>query len=79
MSNVDIDFERLNYTLGGETMAALYNDRAVVSATWGDFLKLPKVDGYVNNVKRVPNDFSTNVVDKKDDPLHAPVKNLPKE
>ena len=78
-ANVDIDFNRLDYTEGGETMAALYNDRAVVSATWGDFLKLPKVAGYINNAKRVPNDFSTKVVDKKDDPLYPPVKSLNKE
>ena len=79
MSNVDIDFDKLDYTVGGDVMAALYNDRAVVSATWDDFLKLPTVAGYANNVKRVPNDFSTDVVDKKDDPLHPPIKILPKE
>ena len=38
-----------------------------VSKTWDDFLKLPKSDGYVNNVNRVPNSFSK-VTDKKDDP-----------
>ena len=82
MSNVEIDFDALDYSVGGLTMAALYNDRGVVSATWDDFLKLPKVAGYKNNVKRVPNDFSTGVKDKKDDPHTGalpPVKSLAKE
>ena len=48
-------------------MKVLYNDRNCVSAAWDDFLKLPKIAGYVNNVKRVPNSFS-NAKDKKDDP-----------
>ena len=48
-------------------MKALCNERNFVSATWDDFLKQPKSDGYVNNVKRVPNSFSK-VTDKKDDP-----------
>ena len=71
MSNVDIDFDKLDYSVGNLTMEALYNDRSVVSATWDDFLKLPKVAGYQNNEKRVPNDFSTGVRDKKDDPLNT--------
>ena len=71
MSNVDIDFDTIDYSTGNATMAALYNERTVVSATWEDFLKLPKVAGYENNVKRVPNDFSTNVIDKKGDPYRT--------
>lgn len=71
MSNVDIDFDKLDYSVGNLTMEALYNDRSVVSATWDDFLKLPKVAGYQNNERRVPNDFSTGVRDKKDDPLNT--------
>lgn len=78
MSNAEIDFDKLDYSSGALTMAALYNDRSVVSATWDDFLKLPKVAGYQNNDKRVPNDFSTGVRDKKGDPLQ-PVINLAKE
>ena len=79
MSNVDLDFDSIDYSSGNLTMAALYNDRSVVSATWDDFLKLPTVDGYQNNIKRVPNDFSTNVRDKKDDPLQPPVILAPAE
>ena len=79
MSNVDIDFDSIDYSSGNLTMAALYNDRSVVSATWDDFLKLPMVAGYQNNIKRVPNDFSTNVRDKKDDPLQTPVILAPAE
>ena len=48
-------------------MKVLYYERNCVSATWDDFLKLPKIAGYVNNVKRVLNSFS-NAKDKKDDP-----------
>ena len=48
-------------------MKVLYNERNCISATWDDFLNLPKIAGYVNNVKRVPNSFS-NAKDKKDDP-----------
>ena len=67
MSNSTIDVETVDYTEGEDCMKALYNERNCVSATWDDFLKLPKLDGYVNNVKRVPNSFSK-VTDKKDDP-----------
>ena len=66
-SNSTIDTETIDYTEVKDCMKALYNERNCVSATCDDFLKLPKVDGYVNNVKRVPNSFS-NVKDKKDDP-----------
>ena len=70
MSNSTIDVETVDYTEGEYFMTALYNERNCVSATWDDFLKLPKIAGYVNNVKRVPNSFS-NVTDKKDDPIRA--------
>ena len=68
MSNSTIDVETVDYLEGDDLMKAFYNERNCVSATWDDFLKLPKSDGYVNNVKRVvPNSFS-NAKDKKDDP-----------
>ena len=67
MSNSTVDTETIDFTEGEDFMKALYNERNCVSATWDDFLKLPKVAGYVNNVKRVPNSFS-NAKDKKDDP-----------
>jgi hypothetical protein len=47
-------------------MRELYNERNVVAKTWQDFLALPKVAGYENNVKRVPNAFD-NCIDKKGD------------
>ena len=67
MSNSTIDVETVDYAEGEDCMKALYNERNCVSATWDAFLKLPKSDGFVNNVKRVPNSFS-NAKDKKDDP-----------
>ena len=67
MSNSTIDVEMIDYTEGEDRMKALCNERNCVSKTWDDFLKLPKSDGYLNNVKRVPNSFSK-VMDKKDDP-----------
>ena len=67
MSNSTTDVEMIDYTEGEDRMKALYNERNCVSKTWDDFLKLPKSDGYLNNVKRVPNSFSK-VMDKKDDP-----------
>ena len=70
MTNSIIDVETVDYTEGEDFMTALYNERNCVSATWDDFLKLRKIAGYVNNVKRVPNSFS-NVTDKKGDPLRA--------
>ena len=70
MSNSTIDVETVDYTEGEDFMTALYNERNCVSATWDDFLKLPKITGYVNNVKRVPNSFSK-VTDKKYDPVRA--------
>ena len=70
MSNSTMDVETVDYSEGDNFMTALYNGRNCVSATWDDFLKLPKSDGYLNNVKRVPNSFSK-VTDKKDDPLRA--------
>ena len=70
MSNSTIDVEMVDYSEGDDLMKAFYNDRNWVSATWHDFLKLPKIADYVNNVKRVPNSFSK-VTDKKDDPLRA--------
>lgn len=84
MSNVDINFNSIDYSVGELTMAALNNDRSVVSATWDDFLKLPRVAGYENNVKRVPNNFAEGVRDKINDPLNTmdgtdPVKSLAKE
>ena len=65
MSNSTIDFETIDFTEGEDRMKALYNQRNCVSATWDDFQKLPKLDGYVNNVKRVPKSFSK-IKDKKD-------------
>ena len=59
-----VDVETIDYTEGEDFMTALYNERNCVSATWDDFLKLPKIAGYVNNVKRIPNSFS-NVTDMK--------------
>ena len=67
MSNSTIDVETVDYSEGDDLMKVLYNERNCISATWDDFLKLPKIAGYVNNVKRVPNSFS-NAKDKKDDP-----------
>ena len=67
MSNSTVDVETVDYTEGNDFMKALYNKRNCVSATWDNFLKLPKSDGYLNNVKRVPYSFSK-VKDKKDDP-----------
>ena len=67
MSNSTIDTETIDFTEGEDFMTALYNEWNCVSATWDDFLKLLKIDGYVNDVKRVPNSFS-NAKDKKDDP-----------
>ena len=67
MSNSTISIETVDYTEGEDFMTALYNERNCVSATWDDFLKLPKIAGYVNNEKRVPNSFS-NAKDKKYDP-----------
>ena len=67
MSNSTIDVETVDYSEGDDLVKAFYNERNCVSATWDDFLKLPKIAGYVNNVKRDPNSFS-NAKDKKDDP-----------
>ena len=68
MSNSSIDIEKVDYTHGELCMKELYNERNVVVKSWVDFLALPKTIGYENNVKRVPNDFSKNVVDKAGDP-----------
>jgi hypothetical protein len=76
MSNSTIDVETIDYTEGEDCMKALYNERNCVSKTWDDFLKLPKSDGYLNNVKRVPNSFSK-VTDKKDDP-YTTIAPIPK-
>ena len=67
MSNSTMDVETVDYSKGNDLMKVLYNERNCVSATWDDFLKLPKIAGYVNNVKRAPNSFS-NAKDKKYDP-----------
>ena len=67
MANSTIDTETIDFAEGEDFMKVLYNERNCVSATWDDFLKLPKSDGYLNNVKRVPNSFSK-VTDKNDDP-----------
>ena len=67
MSISTIDVETVDYSEENDFMKVLYNERNCVSATWDDFLKLPKIAGYVKNVKRVPNSFS-NAKDKKDDP-----------
>ena len=66
MSNSTIDVETVDYSEGNDLMKVLYNERDCVSATW-EMRELPKIAGYVNNVKRVPNSFSK-VTDKKDDP-----------
>ena len=63
MSNSAIDVETADYSEGNDLMKVLYNERNCVSATWDDFLKLPKIAGYVNNIKRAPNSFS-NAKDK---------------
>ena len=62
MSNSTIDTETIDFTEGEDFTKALYNERNCVSATWDDFLKLPKIAGYVNNVKRVPNSQRTRKV-----------------
>ena len=67
MSNSTTDVETVDYTEGNDFMKVLYNERNCLSATWDDFRKLSKSDGYLNNAKRVPNSFS-NAKDKKDDP-----------
>ena len=67
MSNSTVEFDQVDYTHGEECMKVLYNERNVVAKSWADFLALPKSTGYENNIKRVPNDFSENVVDKKGD------------
>ena len=43
--------------------------REAVCKTLHDILQLPKVDDYVNSVKRVPNSLSK-VMDQKDDQQH---------
>ena len=68
MSNSSVDIEKVDYTHGEQCMRELYNERNVVVKSWADFLALPKSIEYENNVKRVPNDFSINVVDKAGDP-----------
>lgn len=67
-SNITIDSEKIDYSHGERCMKELYNERNVVVQTWDDFLKLPKIAGYEQNVKRVPNTFSHNVIDKAGDP-----------
>ena len=67
MANSTINVETVDHSEGDDLMKAFYNERNCVSATWDDFIKLPKIAGYVNNVKRVPNSFS-NAKNKKDDP-----------
>ena len=67
MSNSTIDVETVDYSEGNDLMKVLYNERNCVSATWDDFLKLPKIAGYVNKIKRALNMFS-NTKDKYDDP-----------
>ena len=42
MSNSTIDTETIDFQEGEDLMKALYNERNCVSATWDDFLKLPK-------------------------------------
>ena len=42
MSNSTIDVETVDYSEGNDLMKVLYNKRNCVSATWDDFLKLPK-------------------------------------
>jgi hypothetical protein len=71
MSNTTVETEKLDYSEGEQCMRELYNDRNVVSKTWADFLALPKIPGYENNVKRVPNDFLENVIDKIGDPYRT--------
>ena len=66
MSNFSVDPDKIDYSIGNQYMKELYNEREVVSKSWEDFLALPKVAGYEQNIKRVPNDFK-NVIDKKDD------------
>ena len=68
MSNSSVDIEKIDYTHGEQCMRELYNESNVVVKSWDDFLALPKSVGYENNVKRVPNDFAINVVDKGGDP-----------
>lgn len=67
MSNFQVEPDKIDYSEGQLLMDNLYNERTTISHTWEDFLNLPKVNGYVNNAKRVPNDFRVGVTDKKDD------------
>jgi hypothetical protein len=38
---------------------------------WEDFLKLPIIPGYANNINRIPNSYREKVTDKKGDPLRG--------
>lgn len=67
MSNTSVDFEKVDYSHGKQCMNQLYDERNVVGKTWADFLALPKIEGYLNNINRVPNDFCEKVTDKKED------------
>ena len=66
MSNIQVDFEKLDYAEGEALIKELYNPTTIESCSFDEFLKLPKQDGYENNINRVPNNFTT-AIDHKDD------------
>ena len=70
MSDVEIAFEKVDYSDGERIFREFYSqkeeDKVIIAGTWEDFLKIPKVPGYVNNIKRVPNSFE-NIKDRKEE------------
>ena len=72
-TNANIEFQKVDYSDGAEILNDMYKQTEIVTCSFEDFLKLPKCDGYMNNINRVPNDF-TNVVDVT--PLNVPENKL---
>jgi hypothetical protein len=71
MSNTAVEPDQMNYSEGEQMLKDMYNPREVVSLSWEDFLKLPIIPGYANNINRIPNSFREKVTDKKGDPLRG--------
>ena len=76
MANNNVNFKKIDYSDGDAFMKELYNKSTIDSCTFDDFLKLPRQDGYENNINRIPNDFST-AIDHKENINHTGIMILP--
>jgi hypothetical protein len=69
-----IDFDKIDFTVGSETMKEFYTERTIESKSWEDFLKIPKSKEYMENSKRVANDFK--VEDKMEDIVYKHIRDI---